>query len=248
MPDQQISLDIINKNIFGYSIEWELGMRDLLGYRVARQAAVAAQTPSGARKVLKQSITKLSKRVDEITTMDERLRSMLLRDFDMLGVHVANLGRVRNQMEILGRLICIISRLLGYDWADGKVHRTPIYFRTKGQEFRDYQRRYHPGWQGQDEEDNNLVFERRRICLRLNGQGMPINQIARVLNMSDYAVRQLIRDETLTQAAEMLESGHSLEDIMEQLRQQDSRGWGKLFGSLGRERGAARDRTSSSEI
>jgi predicted transcriptional regulator len=209
----------LNQYRFSYSTDFEIGMRQVLGQR-AYHAPDIAGMPASARKLLLEAVKKLSKRVDEIITMDERLRERLLSEFEELRKHVDKIDKVPNQMPLTGTLFNIISRLLGYDWCDGKVYRTPVYFRTKSQEFKDYRNRYISKWRDLEREEHSLVLVRRRIAANLKKEGMPISQIARVLNMSEYAVGQLIKDRILAKTAELWESGHSLDEIRKELREE----------------------------
>lgn len=226
------------KYTFISSMEFEEGMRQILGHK-AYHTADWAGSPPAAKRLLLQATRKLSARVGEIITMDSRLRERLLSDLSSLQMQIRGMNKTPCRIHMIGLLFEIIGRLLGYDWMDGNVYRTPIYFRTKSQEYRDHIKHMRH-WREWEKEENELVLQRRRICLQLNEQGMHQNQIARVLNISEYEVTQLIKDHHLAEIAKLLEEGRSLEEATSQFRE----GGSQRFWALWKRREAARKRRS----
>ena len=217
-------------------MEFELGMRQILGDK-AYGSANAAAVPKSAIRLLLKATKKLSIRVDEIVTIDSRLRERLLSDISVLQTQIGGMNKTPHRIHIIGQLFKIISRLLGYDWIDGSIYRTPVYFRTKSQEYRDCIM-FIANRTERENEENELVLQRRKICLELNGQGMSKNQISRVLNVSEYEVEQMIKDSYLAEIAELKDEGHSWEEIMrEYLLEEFPR-----FSSLYKRTSAARKR------
>ena len=232
------------KYTFMSSMEFEEGMQQILG-REAYHTADLAGSPSAAKKLLLKATKKLSARVDEIVNMDSRLRERLLSDLDCLRENINGMHKTPCRIHIIGLLFGIISRLLGYDWMDGKVYRTPIYFRTKSQEFQDYIK-HMSDWREWEKEESELVLQRRRICLQLSEQGMSQNQIARVLNISEYEVSQLIKDHHLAEIAKLLEEGHSLEEVTSQFSQFREGAHQRLWALLKRKDAARKRRSTES--
>ena len=204
------------KYTFMNSMDFEDGMRQILGYRAYHSADLAG-SPSAARKLLLEATRKLSTRIDEIVTMDPRLRERLLSDLGDLRTKIKGMNGTPCRIHIIGLLFKVISRLLGYDWMDGNVYRTPLYFRTKSQEYKDHIKQM-TNWREWENEENELVIQRRKVCLQLNKQGLHKNQIARVLNISEYEVNQLIRDCDLAEIAKLREEGRPWEEITSQFQ------------------------------
>ena len=208
------------KFTFIYSMEFEEGMQQILGHR-ANHAADLAGSPSAAKKLLLQATKKLSTRVDEIVTMDARLRERLISDFDDLKKTIDGIDKTPFRIHLIGLLFKIISRLLGFDWMDGSVYRTPIYYRTKTQEFEEHVR-HMKHWRDWENEENELVLQRRKICLQLKEEGLHKNQIARALNISEYEVDQLIKDKQLAEITKLIEKGYPWEEVLSQFQMESS--------------------------
>ncbi len=221
------------KYTFMGSIEFERGMMQILGQE-AHHSVDAAAVPSEARKLLLKATRKLRARLDEIVTVDSRLRERLLSDFEDLEVQVKAITKTPSRTHIIGTLFTILSRLLGYDWMDGQVYRTPFYFRTKSQEYDDHIKHMRQ-WRDWVNEDNQLVLDRRKVCQKLKEEGKAKNRIARVLNVSEYEVEEMITDHHLAEAARLIEEGHTWDEVISQTEE----GGTQRFLSLLRRREAA---------
>ncbi len=227
------------KYTFMESMEFELGMRQILGEKAYHSFDVAA-VPKSAIRLLLKATKELSIRVDEIITMDSRLHERLLSDIGTLQTQISGMTNTPCRIHIIGQLFKIISRLLGYDWMDGNIYRTPVYFRTKSQEYKDHIK-HMANWRDWQNEENEVILQRRKICLQLDGQGWHKNQISRVLNISEYEVEQLITDCRLAEIAKLKEEGRPWDEIARQFHDGGPDG----FLSLYKRRSAARKRRSA---
>lgn len=230
---------------FAHSDEFEIGMRLILGKKAYCSADLAASSKE-AKYLLQKSLNELLHRIDEIITMDSRLRDMLYTNFDTLKEQVKYIDKTACRIHIIGKLFEIIGRLLGYDWLDGKKYRTPIYYRTKWQEFSDYRKMTGKDWDQIQQEENDLIVKRGEICLALRKQGLHINQIARFFNITESEVRQNLNDICLAEYAKLLKRGYSPDDIMLKLRDKYPRSLIAIVSSLSDRRATARKRLEGS--
>jgi len=207
----------LNRYRFRHSHNFEMGMRQILGDKAYHTSDYAA-IPKESKKVMLKATKKLSKRIDEIITMDERLRERLLSDIESLEKEIRSIDKSCNEMDIIGIFFSILSRLLGYDWIDGEIHRTPVYFQTRAQERLNYQ--YGKTWERGEEELQkiDLILERYGFVKLLKEKGREINEIARVLNISDYAVRQILKSHASERIKELRNQGLNATEIYCNLR------------------------------
>lgn len=216
--------------------DFEKAVRLILGDK-AYHIADSSLNMSSIKKLLQEALNKIRERIDEIITMDERLIEMLFLDLDRLKWDIKSIDKTP-KASLIANFLSIIGRLLGYDWMDGRTYRTPVYFRTKSEEFADYRNRKGSSYRKFREEENNLVLERHKITKELKAKGLTTNQIARVLNITEYAVNQLLKDEVLAKASELLKKGLDYPKIREELEKQGY----DFYSSLWREAYAARKR------
>ncbi|MGD0353621.1 MAG: hypothetical protein ABSB38_09085 [Dehalococcoidia bacterium] len=242
---RKVSTSATKEFFSGHSVEFEDSMRQILGKKASGTADLAG-VPTEAKRLLRESTKKLSVRVDEIVTMDTRLRELLVSKLDSLQQYIRVIDKTPSAMDILGILYNLLGILLGYDWMDCKVYRTPIYYRTKSQEFADYRKMISKDWDSIHQEENVLVLERRRLCLELREKGMHINQVARVLNTSEYEVNQYLKDANLAKLAKLLNEGYTYDDIVFKLRDEDIGGLLSILGALSERRKSAQKRLEGS--
>lgn len=216
MPDY---LQQLNTYRFHPSMRFEAGMREALG-REAYQTAGYAGMPKYAKRVMLKALNKFEKRLDELCTMDERLRDRLSDDFETLRKQLKSLDTSCNEMDIIGTFFQIVSRLLGYDWQEGKIYRTPVYFQTKQQHLANYENRYPTDWHQREANVSAVGLQRCKIARQLQEQGLHINQIARVLNATDYSVRQMLRPPMLDRIVQLQEDGLDFGQIRDQLHRE----------------------------
>lgn len=203
------------KVTFNYGMELEMALRLILGDK-ADHSAGGNLIPSFTRAYFLQVTKKLRDRVDNIVTMDERLRGMLFRSLRELETEIRPIRKNVDWQIIATILLGIVGRLLGYDGVDGKVHREVIFFRTREQEAADYRKRTGGGhWNEADE----LLRERYRIVLNLKKRGFTHAQIAQIVGTTEYAVKQVISNELLARICELRREGLSPDKISQRLGQ-----------------------------
>ncbi len=207
---------------FRYSIVFEMAMREILGDKAYHSADSAGHAAS-IKKICKKVLRKIKERVDNIVTMDERLRAMLFAEISYLEEKISKIDKENNDWEIISILFHIIARLLGYDWVSGKVCREVIYYRTSDQEYRDFindftsyenrRKKYETLWK----EAEDIYMRRYKEILRLKKEGYHPNQIARIMNTTEYAVNQLLKDKLCTKVIKLLDKGLNDEEIAKKL-------------------------------
>lgn len=217
--------------------DFEKAVRLILGDK-AYHITDSSLNMSSIKKLLREALNKIRERIDEIITMDEHLRAMLFSDLDRLEGDVTSIDKT-SKAFLIAHFLSIIGRLLGYDWMDGRTYRTPIYFRTKSEEFADYRNAKISSYREMREEENDIVLERHKIVKDLKGKGRTTNQIARILDITEYAVNQILKDEVLTKASELRGKGLDYREISEELKKLGY----DLNSSLYREIYAARKRS-----
>ena len=207
---------------FKYSMTFELAMREILGDE-AYHSAGSVTNPSSIKKICKKALNKIKQRIDNIATMDERLRAMLFSEIHYLEEEISKIDKENNDWEIISILFHIIARLLGYDWISGKICREVIYYQTKDQAYRDYvndytaaenrRKKYGTLWK----EANEIYLRRYKEVFRLREEGFHPNQIARIINTTEYAVKQMLKSKVICQILKLSEQGLSDEEIAKKL-------------------------------
>lgn len=207
---------------FKYSKAFEFAMREILGDK-AYHSADSAGNPASIKKICKKALDKIKERIDNIVTMDERLRAMLFSEISDLEKEISKINKENNDWEIISILFHIIARLLGYDWVSGKVCRDVVYYRTREQEYRDFlndnvssevrRKKYETLWK----ESEDVYIQRYKEILRLKEEGFHSNQIARIMNITEYAVNQLLKNDLSTKVIKLLDKGLNEEEIAKQL-------------------------------
>ena len=207
---------------FKYSMAFEFAMREILGDK-AYHSAASAGNPVSIKKICKKALDKIKERIDNIVTMDERLRAMLFSEISNLEKEISKINKENNDWEIISILFRIVARLLGYDWVSGKVCREVVYYRTREQEYRDFlndnvsseirRKKYETLWK----ESEDVYIQRYKEILRLKEEGFHSNQIARIMNITEYAVNQLLKNDLSTKVIKLLNKGLNEEEIAKQL-------------------------------
>ncbi len=212
----QASQKQLNTYRFHYSMAFEVGMTEALGHQ-AYQSASQAGTPELAKRVMLKALDRLEKRADVLLTMDERLKDRLSDNFEALRKHLKTIDTSFNEMDIISTFFQIVSRLLGYDWQEGKAYRTPVYFQTKQQLLSNYENRFVADWRQGEASRAMVGLTRCKVAHQLSQQGLHNNQIARVLNTTDYSVWQMLQASLLDRIDQLLKSGLDLIHIQYQL-------------------------------
>ncbi|MDD3735057.1 MAG: hypothetical protein PHO31_01100 [Candidatus Pacebacteria bacterium] len=209
---------------FKYSSAFESAMRELLGDR-AYHSADSATNPAFVKKVCQKALNKIRERIDNVVTMDERLRAMLFLEIGYLEKEISKINKENNDWEIISILFHIIARLLGYDWASGKVCREVVYFRNKNQEYQDYLNDFiaaekrEKKYKKRLQEFEYIYLQRCKEVIQLKNKGFHSNQIARIMNMTEYAVNQILKIKLLPEILKLSEQGLSDEEIGKRLNE-----------------------------
>ena len=197
-----------------YGMELEMVLTLILGDK-ADHTAGGNLIPSRTRAYLLQVAKKLRGRVDNIVTMDQRLRGMLFRRLHELESEVKRIRKDVDWMEMAIILLDIACRLLGYDGTDGRVYREVVFFRTRDQELADYRKQMGSKYL---EEYEHLLRERYTVILGLKKKGFTDSQIAQIVGATEYAVKQVLSNELLRQAMQLRNQGLRPDQIEQRLR------------------------------
>lgn len=176
---------------FKYNMDLERALCNLLGRRYYGSAG-AFSDPRVSKKFLLRATRRIRRTLKEIITTDERLLLTTDISLNSLERHIkATSERVNNDWFIIANMLKLISLLLGYDWADGKVHRHVFFYQEKHQEVQDYMNKI--GRKFWDEFPTGDWRIRYEIVYLLNEVDTPKNQIARVLGISDDLVTRILK-------------------------------------------------------
>jgi len=176
---------------FKYNMDLEMALCNLLGERYFGLAGTFSDVKA-SKEYLLIALKRIRKRLNEIITSDERLLMMVNLNLDQLEKYVKETSEsVNNDWFIIARLLDLVARLLGYDWVDGKVHRQIIYYQEREHEEEDHMKEigdsdYLKEYRG----DMKIQYE---MIYLLRKRGLPMNQIARVLNISRNRVSKILR-------------------------------------------------------
>lgn len=176
---------------FKYNDHLEKALRNLLGEGY-RGSAGTFTSPKQCKKVLLRAIKRIRKRIDETAPYDERLLLTTSLDLDRLEKNVRTTSfEVNNDWFIVGNLLSLISLLLGYDWDEGNVHRHVFFYQDRQQEVEDHIKiARQKFWDEFPEGDWRIRYE---IVYALRKKNTSIEQIARVMDMSDKLVRRILK-------------------------------------------------------
>ncbi len=167
------------------ALEFEHAMMLLFGDK-AYQIAGQETNPTRRRRWLNKAIFTLSKEVMSLDTAP-RHKQLLLAELD-LATDLLN-GASAPSWSMIYRLVRVVSRLCGFDDGGKKCH-TPTYFQTRNQYYT--QDMLDGGDALQSRYDRrDAVSIQRSIVRSLKKNGLDDFKISLVLNISEYAVKQL---------------------------------------------------------
>lgn len=179
---------------FRYSMEFELALAVTLGHRFLGKASMAADGKFVRRSMLKV-IEKWRQRIRNISAMDERLDARTASCLNQLESAVKVMSdSVNNDWLIISSLAELVSRLLGYDWVDGEIHRHVIYFRDKKQEDFDFTMLLEPrnGLEIYNALGRTLRAKYAVIDHLKNRAGLTVNEVATIMGLNDYFVNKVL--------------------------------------------------------
>lgn len=176
---------------FKHNLSLEYVMQDLFGQKHYAGMARAFNEPTFCKECMLRAIKRIRNRLDDILTLDERLRQTSGTILDKLENDVKEMSeKVNNDWVIITSLLHLIVHLLGYDWLDGRIHRHIIFYQNKAQEQLDVIKT-----KGKREYYDNLRLEEKRRYMLVNflkKNKIPKYQIANLLGISVRRVRKIL--------------------------------------------------------
>ena len=176
-----------------YRMNFEHCVRQFLGDK-AYHIADFANSDVDARKWLRKCIAVMRKRVDVLDTTT-RHKEMLIRELNEIDERL-KMANAFESREMTISLFWLVSRLFGFDIISGKIVNQPFYF----QNFQTYVREKIQ-WdknktfrQTVEEEKNNTISIRKKLYKQLKADGLSDNQIAQVLNITEYQLKKIKND------------------------------------------------------
>lgn len=176
---------------FKYNLSLLLAMQNLYGRKHYDGMAGAFMDPNFCKECMLRAVKRIRNRLDDILTMDERLRQTTGLILDNLKSNVKEMSEdVNNDWNIIANLLDLIAHLLGYDWLDERIHRHIIFYQDKAQEQLDWKmrkgtREYFDEWL-QDKKYRYML-----VNLLKNNQ-LSNYQIARLLGISVRGVHRIL--------------------------------------------------------
>jgi len=168
----------------------EMVMRNLFGSKHYYGTAGAFSDVEFTKKCLLRAVKRIRDRLDEIP-MDEFLIQNVGRILDGLEGDVKQISESENgDWVIIADLFDLIVHLVGYDWYDGKVHRSIIYFQDRAQEQEDWKMQA-----GREPSDMMRLEDKHRMMLvnQLMKSKLPKYHIAWLLGLSTERVNKILR-------------------------------------------------------
>jgi len=119
---------------FHYSLPMEMAAWELYGMNKRHGMASAFQSCSFFKKECKKFMDKIRKRINQIVTTDEFFRDTLNVDIDSIERALKYCSESNNNdIDIIGKLIVLVSHLLGWGYSEGEFYMTPMYYQTEEQ-------------------------------------------------------------------------------------------------------------------
>jgi len=179
-----------NKNTklerFHYSLQMEMAVWELYGMNKRHGMASAFQSCSFFKKECKKFMDKIRRRINQIVTTDEFFRETLNADIDSIERELKYCSENNNNdIDLIGKLIILVSHLLGWGYCEGEFYRTPIYYQTDEQKEKSLRIVAKQGV------PSEIVFRKRNIILQLRKENLSYQQIGLILGITDSCVKQL---------------------------------------------------------
>ena len=175
---------------FKYNMDFEHALSNLLGQKYYGMAGIFRSSKI-SKKFLLRAISRIRRRLNEIIVTDERLILTTSITLDRLEHNVKTMSaKVNNDWFIIANLLNLVALLIGYDWDDGKIHRSVFFYQDREQEIDDYHRKVGRPFWDEFRGDWRIRFE---IVYLLKEMELPNNQIARVIGISDKLVTKILR-------------------------------------------------------
>ncbi|MDD5107916.1 MAG: hypothetical protein PHC29_00175 [Candidatus Omnitrophica bacterium] len=176
----------IKQERFHYSLQMEMAAWELYGMNKRHGMASAFQNCSFFKKECKNFMNKIRKRINQIVTTDELFRENLNADLDSIERELKYCSKNNNNdIDIIGKLISLVSHLLGWDHYEGDFYRTPMFYQTEDQKEKSLRIVAKQGV------PSETAFRRRNIILQLHKEGLSYQQIGLILGITDSCAKQL---------------------------------------------------------
>ena len=175
-------------------MEFETALMGVLGRRGMGKASLALDARFVRESMLK-IVNKWKQRIRNLTAMDERLDMMTMGNLEELERAIKGTSdSTNNDWLIIGALTSLVSRLLGYDWVDGEIHRHVIFYRDRDQENFDHNKMLEPKDAVQTLRSNGKTLRAKYAVIDhlRNRIGLTVNDVANVMGMSEYQVRKIL--------------------------------------------------------
>jgi len=177
----------INNERFHYCLAMEMADLALTGINNKSQGMASAFVdPAYFKSRCLSFIRKIRSRIMEITTNDDIFRESLLDSIISLEREIKRVSSTNNNdLEIIACLFRTISLLLGWDFFEGKIYRTPIYHQTEEQHAATLHNL------SKSRSPFEIPHWRREIINDLRKKDVPYTQIALILGTSVTNIKQL---------------------------------------------------------
>jgi len=179
----------LGKTRFKYNLDLEYVMLDFFGKKYYGMARLF-ENPTFCKKCMLRVVKRIRKRLNEILSMDERLRQRTNGILESLEGHSRRISLTENNdWFIIADLLDLVGHLLGYDWQDGKIHRQVFFFQDEVQAQLDKRienpNKYYDSLRS-DEKLRYMLVQSLRI------RQLPKHQIARLLGISSKRVDNIL--------------------------------------------------------
>lgn len=181
---------------FKYNMKLEHALRQVYGKKYYGYAG-CFENATCVKKAIKDWTKKIRKRIIEVTEYDLRLRSMALLELEAIERRVEKIKKENNDWEIISTLMNFVSRLLGYDWLDGEIHRQTLFFQSNPQEWSDKIKK--GGYKGLKEsmETQSKVYTAEIETIKfLENKGLTTHEISCVLKISESTINRMKKQTT----------------------------------------------------
>jgi len=175
---------------FKYNLPFEIALSNLLGERYLGSASEFRDITT-CKEYFRRAIKRIKKTLNDIIVYDERLLMMTNRTLERLDELAKETSQKNNHdWLIIANLIDLISRLIGYDWADGKIHRYVFYHQNRIQEIEDYHKMAGRSFFDELRNENKIRYE---LVCQLKEKGFSNNYVGRILRISDKRVSKILK-------------------------------------------------------
>jgi hypothetical protein len=169
--------------------DFEIAMLQFFGPK-AHQISDLATSPSSRNHWFRKALRAMQK---DIATIDTTVRHKEMLMADVRKIEMELKGLKNPTWSVIFSFLSLCSRFLGYDYCEGIRLHTLCYHQTRDQNFR---RRLLECDNSVDVHNSelNAISVRKRLAQDLKEDGINTFTIALILNISEYQVKKLLRD------------------------------------------------------